>query len=216
MQPGFKTPSAKPAENEQTSASSCSSISFTKGALTRPDALLPATDYMKCFVCYDHNIACRMSRGVIGFLCVPASVVCTEGAIAHGGAGVPEQGAGALEVSSVPCRQLPRVHPSAVAARMWLHGQISPPRQQLPQHLRAAWLPALTPGPLLLPNGQDDTGPTPRLHLRQDGHSQVSPPRKHLETAIFHHFWGYSSDGRVYALHASGQRFKPITSKQRS
>ncbi|BDA41968.1 hypothetical protein COCOBI_02-7660 [Coccomyxa sp. Obi] len=113
----FQTPAAKPARNEQTSASSCSSISFTKG--------------------------------------------------------VSEQGKRDLEVSSVPCRQAPRVHPAAAAARMWLHGQISPPRQQLPSHLRTAWLPALTPGPLLLPSGQDDTGPTPRLHLRQDEHSQA-------------------------------------------
>lgn len=92
-------------------------------------------------------------------------------------AGMPDRMKGALEVLSAPCHpQLQRLPSAAVAARRWLHGQISPPRQQLPPHLRAPWLPALSPGPLLLPGGQDDMGPTPRLHHRQDAQSEVYPP----------------------------------------
>ncbi len=90
-------------------------------------------------------------------------------------AGLADQDRGALEVLSAPCHpQLPRMHTAAVAARRWLHGQISPPRQQLPPHLRSPWLPLLPPAPLLLPGGQDDLGPTPRLNQRQDAHSEVS------------------------------------------
>ena len=37
MQPGFKAPASKPAHIEQTPASSCSSISFTRGAFIHPD-----------------------------------------------------------------------------------------------------------------------------------------------------------------------------------
>ena len=39
VQPGFNTPASKPAHVEQTPASSCSSISFTRGALNHSDRM---------------------------------------------------------------------------------------------------------------------------------------------------------------------------------
>jgi hypothetical protein len=82
----------------------------------------------------------------------------------------------ALESLSVPYRQRPRLHSAAVAARRWLHGQISPPRLYLQQQQQQGPLKPCAQLPLLQPSGlkEGELRPTPRLHIRQPSQEQVA------------------------------------------
>lgn len=75
----------------------------------------------------------------------------------------------------MPCLQRPRLHSAAVAARRWLHGQISPPRQYLQPHQQGAHShTSCALLPLLQPTAPDgDLRPTPRLHIQQPSQEQV-------------------------------------------